>query len=384
MEGVIAEFEKLHPNIEVSYEQQSIVDYRQRLQSALASGRGPDVFRFHNTWLPMFINDLDPLPPTVMDAATFASTFYPTAKQSLRSGNNYYGIPLMIDTLSLFYNKDIFMKAQLTVPKTWDEFRRVADQLTVRDETGKIKIAGAAIGTTSNVDHWSDILGLMMLQNGVKMNKPYGDAAEQALQFFVVFSKDDHVWDETLPPSTLAFAGGKLAMYLGPAWRIINIRETNPNLNFGVAPVPQLPQASSAEKPISWASYWVEGVSARSAHKQEAWEFIKYLSQKETLERIYQAGSQAHYIGALYPRRDMASLLKDDPLLSPFIKQAPYAQSWYLCSRTFDNGINKTIIKYFEDAVNRVLRGEGSQLTTTVNKGVVSTLSRYKVTFNEP
>jgi len=311
MEGVIAEFEKLHPNIKISYEQQSIVDYRQRLQSALASGRGPDVFRFHNTWLPMFVNDLDPVPPAVMDAAVFESTFYPTAKQSLRHGASYYGIPLTVDTLALFYNKDIFAAAQVAVPKTWDEFRQVANRLTVKDEAGKIQVAGAAMGVASNIDHWSDILGLMMLQNGVEMDRPYGEIAEQALQFFTVFSKNDRVWDETLPPSTLAFAGGKLAMYFGPSWRIVDIREINSDLSFGVVPVPQLPQPLAKGEPVAWASYWVEGVSTRSAYKQEAWEFVKYLVERETLERIYQAGSQTHYVGALYPRLDMASLLED-------------------------------------------------------------------------
>jgi len=168
-----------------------------------------------------------------------------------------------------------------------------------------------------------------------------------------------------------------LAMYFGPSWRIIDIREINPDLNFGVALVPQLPQSLIEGKPIAWASYWAEGVSTRSVYKQEAWEFVKYLAERETLERIYQAGSQTHYIGALYPRLDMASLLEDDPLLAPFIQQAPYAQSWYLCSRTFDNGINDAIRKYFEDAVNRVQRGENSQLITTVNEGVSSVLSKY-------
>ncbi|PIS15123.1 hypothetical protein COT63_01610 [Candidatus Shapirobacteria bacterium CG09_land_8_20_14_0_10_38_17] len=379
MEGIMAEFERLHPNIKVSYEQQSIIDYRQRLQSALASGKGPDIFCFHNTWLPMFINDLDSVPPSVMDAATFEAAFYPTVKQSLRYNSNYYGVPLMVDTLSLFYNKDIFTTNQVAVPKTWDEFRQVASRLTVRDETGRIQIAGASMGMTANVDHWSDILGLMMLQNGVRMDKPYDEIAEQALQFFMVFPKNDRVWDETLPSSTLAFAGGKLAMYFGPSWRIINIRETNPDLIFGVAPVPQLPQSLIEGKQVAWASYWVEGVSTRSVYKQEAWEFVKYIAEQETLERIYQAGSQAHYIGALYPRQDMASLLNDDSLLAPFVEQASYAQSWYLCSRTFDNGINDAIIKYFEDAVNRALRDESSQLTTTVSEGVASVLSKYGV-----
>jgi len=377
MEGVIAEFEKTHPGVKINYEQQSITDYRLRLQNALASGRGPDIFRFHNTWLPMFKGDLAPLPQSVVTQIDLETDFYPGGLEAVKAGNSFYGIPLMVDTLALFYNKDILAAANVGVPKTWDEFRQTAYQLTQRDEAKRIMVAGAALGAASNVDHWSDILGLMMLQNEVNLAGPYDEIARQAFDFFMVFSREDKVWDETLPASTIAFAGNKLAFYFGPSWRIISLRELNPNLNFGVAPVPQLPQIPGQEKPVSWASFWVEGVSAKSQQQNLAFEFLTYLAQNETLERIFQAGSQVHYIGALYPRKSLASTLQNDPLLNPFLEQASYAKSWYLCSRTLDNGINDTIRKYFEDAINRSLSGGDPQLKTTVSQGVASVLEKY-------
>ncbi len=377
MEGVIAEFEKTHPEVKINYEQQSITDYRLRLQNALASGRGPDIFRFHNTWLPMFKGDLAPLSPNLVAQIGLENDFYPVGVEAIRSGNSFYGVPLMVDTLALFYNKDLLAAANISVPKTWDEFRQAAYQLTQREENGRLRVAGVALGAASNVDHWSDILGLMMLQNEVNLAGPYDEIARQAFDFFMVFSREDKVWDETLPASTIAFAGNKLAFYFGPSWRIINLHELNSNLNFGVAPVPQLPQIPGQERPVSWASFWVEGVSNKSQRQDLAFEFLAYLAQSETLERVFQAGSQVHYVGALYPRRSLASTLENDPLLSPFLKQASYAKSWYLCSRTFDNGINDTIRKYFEDAINRSLSGGDPQLETVVSQGVASVLQKY-------
>jgi len=377
MEGVIADFEKENPKIKVSYQQQSLTNYRRRLQSALVSENGPDLFLFHNTWLPMLKDNLFPL------SFEIEGDFYPVVKESLYFQGKYYGLPYNMDTLALFYNKDILSRAQASPPKTWDDFRQLANRLTVRDNEGRIKIAGAALGEVSNVDHWSDILGLMLLQNGAKISGPYQEAAQQALQFFVVFSRHDHVWDDSLPASTEAFAGGKLAMYFAPSWRIINILAKNPNLNFGVAPVPQLPQPEGGlveSSPVAWASFWAYGLSnklASSENKVAAEAFLKYLSRKEVRERIYKAGVQTHYVGALYPQSDMAPLLKDDPLLKPFLDQAAYAKSWYLCSRTGDEGINSAIIKYFEDAVNRFLSGEESQLETTVSTGVAAVLKKY-------
>ncbi|MDD3531747.1 MAG: extracellular solute-binding protein [Candidatus Shapirobacteria bacterium] len=375
MAGLIEEFEKENPKIKVNYTQQNIVDYRQRLQSALASGSGPDIFRIHNTWLPMFANDLAPVPNELASSLSLETNYYPVVKESLFVGGRFYGLPLMIDTLALFYNKEIFNQHQLSVPQDWDQFRQVANQLTIRDEKGRILQSGAAMGTASNVDHWSDILGLMTIQNGASIAGPYGIDAQQALDFFLIFAKQDQVWDQALPESTRAFAGGKLALYFAPSWRIINLNELNPNLDFGVVPVPQLPE----REPISWATFWVEGVSVRSEKQAAAWQFLDFLSQEESLERIFKAGSQAHYVGQLYPKIDMAGKLKQDPLLAPFLEQAPYARSWYLSSRTADNGLNDTIIKYFEDAVNRSLMGANSEMETTVSQGVASVLSKYQV-----
>lgn len=377
MNGLISEFEKDNPGVKIKYTQATIIDYRKRLQSALASGSGPDIFRIHNTWLPMFVDDLAPAPARLVESLSLETNYYPVVKESLYAQGNFYGVPLMIDTLALFYNKDILDQYQVSPPRDWDQFRQLANQLTVRDQEGRILQAGAAMGAASNVDHWSDILGLMMIQNGAPIAGPYGDDAQQALDFFLVFTKKDRVWDETLPDSTRAFAGGKLAFYFAPSWRIINLYELNPDLNFGVAPVPQLPE----REPVSWATFWVEGVSARAdeAEQEMAWKFLEFLSQKESLERIFKAGNQVHYIGQLYPRLDMASQLTNDPLLGPFVSQAAYAKSWYLASRTADEGLNDGIIKYFEDAINRSLMGAESELETTVTQGVASILSKYRV-----
>jgi len=375
MNGLIAEFEKSYPTIKVDYQQQSITDYRQRLQSALVSGQGPDIFRFHNTWLPMLKSDLASVPLATVEEIGLTDDYYPTIKESLFSDGNYYGLPLMIDTLALYYNKEIFDQAGLRPPVTWDEFRQTASLLTVRDENGRIQQAGAAIGNASNVDHWSDILALMILQNNGRLQGPYDSAAVKALEFFMVFSKEDQVWNDTLPVSTRAFAGGKLAMYFAPSWRIINLRELNPDLDFGITTMPQLPGAQSK----AWASYWVEGVSNRSSYQEETWQFLTFLSQKENLEQLYKAGSQVHYIGELYPRKSMAPLLNSDPLLAPFIKQAPYAVSWYLCSNTGDNGINDNIRQYFGDAINRGLTGHSIALDEAVQSGVSSVLSKYRI-----
>lgn len=376
MAEVIRDWEAEHPKVKVKYLRQSKEQYRERLQSALARNEGPDIFRFHNTWLPMLKEELAPLPASVMSAAEFQETFYPVASSDLRIGAAIYGLPLEIDTLALFYNEDLLRAAGKNPPENWLEFRQLASQLTVRDENNQIQIAGAAIGGTGNIDHWSDILGLMMLQNGVRLENPKGSLAEDTLTFYSYFSTRDQVWETKFPNSTQSFAGGKLALYFGFSWDVLEIQRMNPDLKFGIVPVPQLPE----RKPVAWASYWVEGVSQKSPLQKQAWEFLKYLTSQEVLRKLYQAQSATRLFGEPYSRQDLASELINDPLVAPFVKQAPYAKSWYLCSRTFDNGLNELMINYFADAVNAVNQkaAVGRALETTA-QGVQQTLARYQI-----
>lgn len=382
---LISEYEAANPNVKVKYVKQSKEEYRERLTNSLSRSDGPDIFRFHQSWVPMFRSRLAPVPSSVMSAQEFAQTYYPVAVSTLTESAGIVGMPLMYDGLGLFINDEIFATYGKSTPVTWYDVRDIAIELTIKDEEGVIKQSGVALGRTENVDHWQEILALMMLQNGVNLNNPTGEFAEQALRFYAAFSNVHGVWDETLPSSTVAFAGGKVAMYIGPSWRAHEIRQQQPNLKFRVVPVPQLPKQRADDPDITYATFWAEGVNEQSKVKDEAWKFLKFLSTKESLTKMYtnatNVGGRA--FGEIYPRRDMQELLLADPLVSGIISLAPNAKSWYLASRTFDGqtGINSQLSKYFEDAVNSLNQRSGGANATNalipVVAGVQSVLVQY-------
>jgi multiple sugar transport system substrate-binding protein len=376
MDQVFADFQSQNPNITVEYQQQSHRDYRERLQNALASKQGPDLFRFHNTWLPMLGQYVSSVPGSVYSQADYTQTFYPVAEETLTFQGNLAGVPLMIEGLGLFYNQDILQAAGLTPPTTWEELRTVASRLTLA-QGNQILRGGVALGTTSNVEHWPDIVGLMLLQNSADPAKPNNQLGQDAVTFYTLFSRTDKVWDDSLPSSTFAFATEKVAMMIAPSWRAHDVSDINPDLNFAIVPAPKLPETD-----IAWASFWAEGVSKGSSRaKQEAaWSLIKFLSSKETLRRFYSAASDnpGRLFGEPFSRIDMADQLTTDPLVGAYITQAPLAKSWYLASYTHDNGLNDQIIKYYEDAINAINQGEtADDVLTTVEQGVAQVLSQY-------
>jgi len=391
VQGIVAEWQKAHPNIKVKYVKQDKQDYRARLQSAFSRGSAPDIFRFHHTWLPSLKNDLAPVPGEAAASLGLEKDYFPIVGDSLKQSGQFYGVPLMIDTLALFYNKDILTAANKSPPRTWWGLRKTAKELVVRDAADRIRTAGVALGTTNNVEHWSDILGLMIYQNDGNPAQPDNQLIQDVLSFYTIFNLEDKVWNETLPNSTLAFANNQLAFYFGPSWRIFNLLEANPNLNFAVTAVPQLPKLrevdwEEAEKGkgeltnISWASFWAEGIWLKSKHQKEAWQFLEFLASKEGLERLYTAESQTRLFGEIYPRADLAAGLESDPIIGPFVNQAKVAKSWYLCSFTHDAGINDRIIKYYENAINATNQGEQSEkILETLDNGVRQVLGQYEL-----
>ncbi len=382
MNVAITDYERLHPNIKINYKKQSPIQYRDRLALLLAGNSSPDIFRFHNSWLPMLKDDLSPVPGSAYTTTAFQSTFYPVAQKDLYLNGRYYGIPLEVDTLLLYINNDIFTERGMVAPLLWQpDFIDAAKNLKV--ENGDLLIrGGAALGNAGNVTHWQDILALISLQNRADFGKYTDSSAKNALGFYTDFEKVDKVWDQSQDESKMAFARGNLAMFFGYSWDYFDIVEMAKNrntpLNFKVVPVPQLPGGN-----VNYASYWVEGVAKRSPHQQEAWEFLKFLSSKEELAKLYEAETKLRGFGEPYGRVDMAGLVADQPVVSVVLNQAKTAQSWYLDSLTWDGdtGINSRIGNYFADAVNSLLHGgQIESALDTVSQGIGQVLTSYGVT----
>lgn len=373
---LIVEFEKNNPNIKVTFTKQSSVYYKTRLQAQMQDGGSPDVFRIHNTWLPMFEQFLAPAPSDIFTVADYKQLFYPIAEASFIKGNSIYAAPMEVDGLALYINEGMLNAVGGVPPRDWTQFVDLATKMTVRDSEGRIKTGGAALGTASNVDHWSDILGLMMMQQPkVDLQNIATDIAADVLRFYTGFITDPKkkTWDKDLPPSTEAFTQDRLGFYFAPSWRAHELRQANPNLKFKVVPVPQL-----SGKQVGWGSFWAEAVSIRSKHPKESWQFIKFLTSPEAEKLLYKNASAVRLFGEPYSLTSLSKEIVDDPIVGAFVAQGPIYKSWYLASNTFDDGINDQMIKYFEDGVNATLAGIDPQTALqTVAKGVTQVLERY-------
>lgn len=381
MDSLIREYEAKNPQVKIGYIKQAKEDYRERLVNSLAKNSGPDVFSYHNTWVPMLSAQLAPAPAVIFDSVEFANTFYPTASRDLVRGSSVFGVPLSIDGLGMYVNEAIFNENGKLVPNNWNDLLQTARELTQKDEEGRLTRSGVALGRTENVDYWEDILSLMLLQNKADLANPQGELAEDPVLFFVSIARDEKIWDDTLPRSTEAFAKGLVAMYFGPSSRAEEIKQLNPNLAFRIVPMPQLPKNTPDDPDINYASYQALGVWGKSKNSEEAWKFLKFLSEKSSLEKMYAAVSVARGYGNPYPRPDMAQSLENDPLVGAYSRQGSTSRSSYLSSNTNDGstGMNSRMSQIWKGMVDQMAQ-EGQNIETLlplVAQGIREILAAY-------
>jgi multiple sugar transport system substrate-binding protein len=383
LQDLIALYQQQHPQVTINYRNFTPEEYEDELLNALAEDRGPDIFSIQTTWLRKYQSKILPLPPTLtipyqVESGTIKKETYTQMRTQktislldLRNlfpdvvtdnqviNGQIYGLPLSIDTLALYYNRDLLNNAGISSPpKTWDEFREDVIKLTKQDTKGNIIQAGAAIGTADNVVRSSDILGLLMMQNGTPMTNEqgyatfnqvpqgYGRAGSpglEALNFYTSFASpatQAYTWNSKMPSSLESFENGKTAFFFGYAYQIPIIKTQAPKLNFEIAPVPQI------SNPINFANYWVETVSKKSAHQNEAWDFILFITTNKNNNKIFL--SKAHLPTAL---RELISSQLDDLELSAFASQILTAKSWY-------KGKNaQAAEQIFKDMINQNLEG---------------------------
>src|SRR3989344_2719194 len=338
----IDKFESQHSGVRITYKEFSYEDYERNLIDALAAGTGPDIFMIHNTWLAKHRNKLESQPqPTskneegFINIVDFKNQFVDVAFTDLVFQDKIYAMPIYLDTLALFYNKSLLNSAGITTPPAnWEEFNKDVELLTKFDKFGNIIQAGAAMGTARNINRSTDILMLLMLQNGTRMtnvantNATFARAVnaervgENALQYYVDFAnprKKVYAWNDSQHYSVDAFVEESLAMMFNYSHQVDILRSKAPRINIGIAPIPQVTSLQAS----NYANYWAPAVSVAAENKKADWQFINFLSSRE--------GATLYLSEVLRPsaRRDIIDIQRTDPILGPFAVQALSAKSWH-------------------------------------------------------
>ena len=380
----------VYPDVKVTYVEKNPATLQADLVEALASGRGPDLLMVTPSAIVQNSDRIFQMPFTSLSQQAFLSTFVDQG-QLFVTPQGILALPILVDPMVMYYNRDLLTSSFVVKPpETWTDVVALNKLLTKKDDAGKLLAETAALGTVDNILHAKDLLIMLSIQAGSKLigfdpttgryasyfllgNSPQGGSpVAAALGFFTSFSNsnnaDNYSWNGSLPMDQAQFLAGKLALYFGYASEMVGLRAKNPNLNFGVAMMPQ-----SSINPIKSTYGRMIGLAVMKASKNSKLAFMVSgaLAQADLVSGYLQGDPS--YAPA---RKDLLAVQPaDDAVKTLIYKSAIISRSW------LDPEVNQTqsIFKRFIDQVNAgaIQSADASVRIDSLMQGVLGKVQAY-------
>ncbi|HCM88755.1 MULTISPECIES: extracellular solute-binding protein [Vagococcus] len=218
------------------------------------------------------------------------SHYNDTDKKQVTVQDKQYGSPAVIETLIMYYNKDLIKEA----PKTFKDIEELAkdEKYAFKDEEGK---------NTAFLAKWTDFYfayGLISGYGGYTFGKDGTDPKDVGLNNKGAVEGIQYATDwfqKTWPKGmmdvkaagdfvTNQFTGGHAAAIIDGPWAAANYKDAG--LNFGAAKIPTLNNGKEYEA-FGGGKAWV--VSNYSKNKEMSQKWLDYVTNDKNQEAFYKA-----------------------------------------------------------------------------------------------
>ncbi|MFJ2158076.1 ABC transporter substrate-binding protein [Streptomyces sp. NPDC087856] len=294
MEQLAAEFTRTHPNIAIHVELTPWADYWTKLKTAATGGNAPDVFWMNGPNFPLYASngvirpldghpDLSVYPKPLVDLYTYEG--------------KTYGLPKDMDTIGVWFNKKLFDAKKIPYPAdnwTWADFQSAAARLTDPAHG----VYGTAAPVTSPQEYQYNTIaqagGYVISPDGKKSG--YDDPKTiEGLKFWTDLihkreSPNLKTMTDTVPLQL--FEAGKIAMYWGGSWDATEFGTNAYTKNtVDVAPLPKGAKQATIIHGVA------NVVSAKTAHPEQAAQFVNFLGSHKAADILGQKGPIPAYNG---------------------------------------------------------------------------------------
>lgn len=346
---ILRSYKEENPKVAINYKRKTLNNFESDLLNSIARGDSPDIFILPSEYLNKYKDKISIAPPLLITEREIEQQFVSSASLFVSLKKEVFGIPLYADPLVMYWNKDLFTRESVPLaPVTWDEFLAISQKITKKDSVGNIIASGAALGRAKNIKNAASILTALFLQSGEKIVNDVGEVvlggsvrtgevtlrpAESALRFFGEFAdsgKASHSWVSSLPEAQEMFLSGRLGMYIGFSSEYEEMKNKNPHIAIGVSHLPLLNglpaqaglPAGQARKKSTYGQLFAPAVPLASRNYMPSWQFIKFLTNKNTSKLFSNLQMNAS------PRRDLFSMYQNDPVRSVFAESALSLSLW--------------------------------------------------------
>lgn len=285
--AAVAEFESMYPHILIDRDFIPNTNYTAGIKTRLLGGEKLDVF---DAWSPSLFEEFRKLGQNVyldLSGEPFLDEFLVSSLAPVTIDGKVYGVPEVMHSDGILYNRTLFEKLGLRVPKAWDEFIELCEALKAH---GIIPIA-------FDSEWWGPqfFFGSMMSNNGAdaawteKLER--GEVTVRDPIFVDAMVKTRELIDRGYVPSnwlnlrreqTKDMIGeGKAAMMFAGTWDMPSVITRNPDNDIDFMMVPG---TEKTVPNINIGTYRV--IHAATKYPEEAKLFVAFMNGRANQEKL--------------------------------------------------------------------------------------------------
>lgn len=308
-EALNERFMKDHPNVTVNYTTLTQAQFNETMLSGIRAGEAPDLFPLPSTvTFSVAVNEGWFLPLDLYLEKEFFDQIRPEllAENVTEKDGRVYLLPEAVEIPSclVFYNRELLRQAGMTeIPERmeWKEFEDICRRVT---EEGNGKYYGMiASGAQKNrmeieLRAVSEVAGACLGPAGqifLKEEKTMfaSDEVFSAFDLYHSLYKEGCFYPDTAsltaPEARKLFGEGRAAFLVQGSWCIPTWEKENPELDFGVMPLPVRTASDEGRFIRPFTRGWM-GISSSSRHPDVAAEYLKYLYSYEYQKELMADG----------------------------------------------------------------------------------------------
>jgi ABC-type glycerol-3-phosphate transport system substrate-binding protein len=357
-QALIADWQKLHPNVSVQAEQAPLGPAFQKLSTQLPTGGGPTIFSVFEPWIEGFSPYMAPAIPSAFGHASMRQIYdlyLPHSLDAQSRGGAILCLPSAAPSWSLLINRPKFTAAGLRIPQdiphTWAQVAALQKKLTKYDANGQLVQRGFGVRYTAGPQWYSMLFVASVESQGASVldrdGKPLltSPAAANAMRIFQEVAVAPTITKDVQTSPYQDFADGLDVMSYGGANAVSFAERLNPALtgNIYVAQLPSLSGQVGGSPKYSF-DYCVNK-NASAGEQFAAWSLVDYMTNHGDL--LFTK------TGAVQPRRNFfdSAAVKATPFINVFRDELAHAQPlpqtkhWGQLQGAIQNGVQKVVFK---------------------------------------
>jgi N,N'-diacetylchitobiose transport system substrate-binding protein len=302
-----SEFEKDHSNLDLKIQIQEWNGITQKVTSALASTDPPDVIEVGNTQVAQYVASKGVTDLSAKKSELQGDDWIPGLSEPGAVDGKQFGVPFYAANRVVIYRKDLFEAAQVTPPKTREEWLAATAKLDQGEQQG-IYLPGQNWYTLSGFV-WDEGGDLAKQDGGSwkgSLNTPQALAGMDFYKQLQALGDGPKDSDEAKPQQTDVVAGGEVAQFIAVPGAAKLVEKANPELagKIGFFPIP----GKTADKPGAVFTGGSDLIIPLASTRQDgAYEVVKALAGEKWQVELAKA---MNYVPN---RKSLASSVGGDP-----------------------------------------------------------------------